>query len=110
MTEEKIVSRYCLECLQFTTKQCNGKSQEEIFEIYWGTKRIRGLVSGLNFCKHYIFDERLYEFPDGSVEADTFENAVERGRQTKIKQETEELIDDFDLAMNLSSDDFKDLV
>ena len=99
------VSVYCEECLKFKQKTCKGKNESKKAVTYFGTKIKKICMSGLNFCKLYEFDYRLYTFGDGSVE--TIQQV--RERQTERYEETsdQEAFDDFDLGANLSSADLE---
>lgn len=101
------VSKYCEECLKFR-RTCKGKEQSQKAVLFFGSRGdCKKLKAGLNFCKLYEFDVRLYRFADGSKEVGTIETV--RKRQVERDEEifNEETFDDFDRAANLSSADFE---
>jgi len=93
-----MVSRYCQECLKFRQKKCQGKDKPR------------------SKCRNYEFDVRLYEFPDGSKEAQP--ETIKEIRKRQIEKEIEEIQQQLneatynivDVGKNLSSADFADLL
>lgn len=106
-TTKTDISKYCEECLKFRQGDCKGKSYSQKNMILWGRRVGKRFRAGLNFCRRYEFDERLYEFADGSGKVETIK--VVRKRQAKKNKETanQKAFDDFDLAASLSSADFE---
>ena len=103
------ISKNCEECLKFKQGSCKGKKSSPKIEKYWGTQRQISL-SGLDFCKLYEFDSRLYVFADGSGKRETFRDAKQRGKVKQEVADSQEAFDDFDLGASLSSADFEGLI
>ena len=103
-----MISRFCEECIKFRQKECEGKNQSQQIETFWGQEQIENL-SGLNFCKDYEFDVRLYEFPDGSGKVETIKDAIKRGTKKRKAKEAEEAFGNFEIGASLSSADFENL-
>lgn len=102
--DSKIVSKYCEECLRFRQKECEGKSASQKSILYFGGRRTgRRLKAGLNFCKRYEFDVRLYKFADGSGQAETIKHVRQRQAVKTEEIFKQEAFDDFDLGAGLSS-------
>ncbi len=107
------VSKYCEECIRYKLKGCGGcegKPPLPEFVYYFGCKKSgTHLKHGLNFCKLYECDVRLYVFADGSGKAETIHTV--RKRQAKRDEEisNEETFDDFESGAGLSEEDFADL-
>ena len=114
MTATKTVtSRFCEECLKFRQKKCKGKVSTQIHtRKYWGTDwgTDKRNLSGLNFCEQYEFDVRLYKFADGSGAVETIKHVRERQVKRDIENENQEAADLFDMAADLSNEDFKGLI
>jgi len=105
------ISRYCEECLKFRQKKCEGKSDSQKVYLYFGGRQGgRRFRAGLNFCKEYEFDVRLYRFKDGSGEVETIKHVRERQVKRDIENEQQEAFDDFDLGVSLNLDDFADFI
>ena len=116
-TTETTASKFCKECVEFTYGNCEGKNSSQERATFFGTHVAKIQPSGLNFCKRYEFDVRLYAFADGSGNAGTIKEIRKRQIkrdiqmvEEKIEVERQEAFDDVDLAESLSSADFGDLL
>ena len=109
--EIQTISRFCDECLKFRQKKCEGKSDSQKVYLYFGRRQGgRRLRAGLNFCKQYEFDERLYNFQDGSGEVETIKHVRQRQAKREVEISNQEHSDIVDIADSLSSADFEGLI
>ena len=100
------IHRQCHECVKFIDQHCKGKAPPSTPVNRWGTLRERKL-SGLDFCKDYEFDERLYVQPDKMPTFKTIKKeAVVKHKSKKKQKAVQEHADLVDMAAGL---DLKDL-
>ena len=109
--EIQTISKYCEECLKFRQKKCDGKTiSKGIPHRGRIVKQLGEHLGGLNFCKQYEFDERLYNFQDGSGEVETIKHVRQRQAKREVEISNQEHSDIVDIADSLSSADFEGLI
>lgn len=128
------LSQYCKECIEFTSKTCDGKTGGVVTTLYYGTTK-KDNPSGLHFCKRYKFDYRVSSLTKGDVsfiveealhdaditDVDTTKVAKKSAKETSKKRkaarqerrtaaENIDVADEIDVSESLSSSDFEDLI
>lgn len=105
------VSRFCEECLKFRQKQCEGKDPHPKNATFFGSPILsKQKLSGLDFCKLYEFDVRLYKFADGSGQAETIHTVRKRQAKKVEAVSKQEYCDDVDFGASLNLEDFAGLI